>query len=147
MPVIVVGADTPLGTVIVDHLLAPDREIRAFVTDPAAGSELRRRGVKVALGDLSDSSHVEGACLACFSAVLVMAAATDGRELAFASTAQGVLEGWAGAVRSTVRRVLWVGDAVPPATDVAETALVRVGGRDLSDVAREVAALDDAAEI
>jgi putative NADH-flavin reductase len=147
MPVIVVGADTPLGTVIVDHLVAPDREIRAFVTDPAAGSELRRRGVKVAVGDLSDSSHVEGACLACYSAVLVMDATTDGRELAFASASESVLEGWAGAVRSSVRRVLWVGDADPPATGVAETAVVRVAGRDPAEVAREVAALDDAAEL
>ena len=84
MPVIVVGADTPVGLSIVSALIEPDREVRAFVTDPDVSASLKAQGVKVALGDVSDPSHVGGACLNCFSAVLVTEAARDDRERAFA---------------------------------------------------------------
>ncbi|MFO7549639.1 MAG: NAD(P)H-binding protein [Acidimicrobiia bacterium] len=148
MPVIVVGADTRLGVAIVEQVLAPDREVRVFVTDPGVASDLRGRGVKVAIGDLSDPSHLEGACLGCFSAILVTPAATDGRELAFASDPGSVIAGWAAAVtEASVRRVIWVGDADPPDTGVPEIAVVRIAGRGLPEVATEVASLDEAAEI
>ena len=71
MPVIVVGADTSKGRAVVEELVAPGREVRAFVSDPGAGAELRELGVKVALGDVSDDSHVQGACMNCFTAVLI----------------------------------------------------------------------------
>jgi uncharacterized protein YbjT (DUF2867 family) len=86
MPVIVVGADTSQGRAVVEGLLEPGREVRAFVSDPDAGAELRELGVKVALGDVSDDSHVQGACTNCFTAVLVTEAARDGRERSFASS-------------------------------------------------------------
>lgn len=148
MPVIVVGADSPVGMAVIDAVLEPDREIRAFVSDPSAAGRLKERGVKVALGDLSDGSHVSGACLNVFSAVLVGEAATDGREMAFAKNPAGVLEAWASAVsEASVQRVIWVLDHEPPPTRSPEIAVVSVDGRSLDEVAAEVADLDDAARI
>ena len=69
MPVMVVGADTPVGEVIIGELVDPDREVRAFVSDPSCGVRFKEAGVKVALGDVSDTSHVSSACLRCHTAV------------------------------------------------------------------------------
>lgn len=99
----------------------------------------------MALGDVSDDSHVEGASLRCFSAVLVAEAAEDGRELSFAGTADEVISGWGDAMmRSGVKRVIWVTDRTPPSIDVNEVAIVDAGH---PDVAVQVAELDDAQEI
>lgn len=143
MPVIVVGADTPTGRAIVEALIQPDREVRAFVSDTAAAEELKRMGVKVALGDVSDPSHVGSACTSCFSAVLVTEAATDDRERSFARTADAVLDGWVEAVSDArVTRVIWVGEGAR-----------RVGAESTSvplsqpDIPSTVVALDDAAKI
>ena len=147
MPVIVVGADTPVGLSIVSALIEPDREVRAFVTDPDVSASLKAQGVKVALGDVSDPSHVGGACLNCFSAVLVTEAARDDRERAFAPDRQAVLDGWAEAAREAdVTRVIWVdslGDLT--STGIEQTAVVRPA--EVDDVAAEVVRLDDAAAI
>lgn len=140
MPVIVVGADTPVGAAIIDALVEPDREVRAFVTAPERAGELRRKGVKVATGDVSDVSHVEAASLNCFSAVLIADAAGDERDRSFAATPEAVLEGWAVAVRR-VSRVIWVGIDAPPATGVDEVAVVS-GGPSPDGTARRVAELD-----
>ena len=147
MPVIVVGADTPVGLSIVTALVEPDREVRAFVTDAEVGVSLKAQGVKVALGDVSDPSHVGGACLNCFSAVLVTEAARDQRERAFADDPQTVLEGWTEAAReAAVTRVIWVDSTgeLPP-TGIAETAVVRLG--EVDDIAAEVVRLDDVAAL
>lgn len=141
MPVIVVGADTPVGAQIVERLAGSDREVRAFVTDPGTGAVWRQRGVKVAVGDVSDDSHVSGACLNCFSAVLVMEAAIDDRERAFAADPEAVLAAWAEAATAAgVRRLIWVGDRSPPPTPGPEVAVVRPERPDLVD---EVYRLDD----
>lgn len=145
MPVIVVGADTGPGRAILDRLDHPEREIRAFVTSENAASELKERGVKVALGDVSDESHVEGAALRCFSAVLVTEAAEDDRERSFAATGAEVMAGWARAVeRSNVRRVIWVTSSDPPEVSVGEVAAVDPADPELVE---KVAALDDAQTI
>ncbi len=125
MPVIVVGADTPVGSAIIDALIEPDREVRAFVSSVDAAEQLKARGIKVALGDVSDASHVEAACLNCFSAVLVGEAAVDDRERSFATGQKPVLAGWAAAVQR-VQRVIWVGVDDPPATGVDEVASVPI---------------------
>lgn len=143
MPVIVVGADTPLGASIVSGLVAPGREVRAFVSDESAASELRSLGVKVALGDISDESHIEGAATRCFSAVLVVDAATDSRVRAFAKTTRDVLNAWAAAV-TKVTRVIWVTDGEVP--DVKATQVGVVDPAD-PDVVAKVVSMDDAAEI
>jgi putative NADH-flavin reductase len=143
MPVIVVGADTPTGRAIVSALVQPDREVRAFVSDPTVAEELKRVGVKVALGDVSDPSHVAGACIRCFSAVLVAEAATDDRERSFARTADAVLDGWVEAVSDAqVTRVIWVGEGARSVR--AESAVVPLSE---SDIPATVVALDDAATI
>jgi uncharacterized protein YbjT (DUF2867 family) len=147
MPVIVVGADTRLGASILDALIEPDREVRAFVTDPDDGIRLKSMGVKVAFGDVSDPSHVGGACLNCFSVVFVTEAAEDDRDRAFATDREAVLRGWAEAAReASVTRVIWV-DSVGelPDTGIHETAIVNPSS--VEDVAGEVARLDGAASL
>src|SRR3970040_1949209 len=42
MPVIVVGADTEQGRAVIEGLIEPGREVRAFVTDVDAAAELRQ---------------------------------------------------------------------------------------------------------
>lgn len=134
MPVMVVGADTEPGQRIIHRFLDNEREVRAFVSDPDVADELRRRGAKVALGDVSDDSHLAGACLNCFSVVLVGDAATDGRERSFASRPDGVLAAWARAVESAaVTRVIWVGDVDTPEVAIAEVASVRPDEPDLAE--------------
>lgn len=147
MPVIIVGADTPLGQRLIEVFVDPEREVRAFVSDATRGVELKRRGVKVATGDVSDASHIAAACTRVFTAILVTEAARDGRELSFASDYRTVLESWARAVaEAPVRRVIWMGETDPPPTGVAEVAVV---SPDL-DVERQVGlavSLDDADQI
>ena len=147
MPVIVVGADTAVGSSIIDALTEPDREVRAFVTDVDESIRLKAKGVKVALGDVSDPSHVGGACLNCFTAVLITEAAEDGRERAFARDRLTVLEGWAEAAReAAVTRVIWVdADGRLPMTGIDQTAVVDPTSSE--DVAADVVRLDDAATI
>jgi len=148
MPVIVVGADTRLGGAILDRLRSRQGEVRAFVSDPAVAERLRSDGgVKVALGDVSDGSHLGGAATGCFSAVLVTEAATDSRKRSFASKPDDVWTQWAGAVRDAeVSRVIWVGDIGPDVAG-AEVAAVPTDDRSPTDIADEVARLDEAAHI
>ena len=78
MPVIVIGADTPVGDTIVEAVSRSAAEVRAFISDDRRADDLKTMNVKVALGDISDSSHLEAAALNCFCAILVVEAATDG---------------------------------------------------------------------
>jgi putative NADH-flavin reductase len=130
MPVIVIGADTDLGKRIIDALLGRDGEVRAFVTDPDAADRLRAQGVKVAVGDVSDGSHVAVAALNCHSAVLDPEAGRDGRERSFATTPEALAAAWADALADAgVRRAIWLGESVPApvAAAVAESAAVTRG--------------------
>ncbi len=142
MPVIVVGADTPDGRRLVEALIEPGREVRAFVSDPSVGSDLKALGAKVAVGDVSDDSHIEGASTRCFSAVLVTEAARDDRERSFASDEAQVLTGWVKAVEaSEVQRVIWVSAEEPPPAQVPEVAVVSPAD---SELLQKVVDLDDA---
>lgn len=141
---IVVGADTPTGRRILDGL-SREGEVRAFVTAPEDAERWRGTGVKVALGDVSDDSHVEMASHGCYSAVLVMEAASDDRVRSFAPDPRAVLEGWARAVTTAhVQRVIWVGTETPPQTDAPEVAFVDPDDGRLAD---RVAELDRAQSI
>ena len=150
MPVIIVGADTPVGDAIVDALLPNAVEVRTFITDENRTDEFKRRGTKVATGDVSDASHIEGAATRCFCAILIVVAATDGRERSFATDAAEVTKGWAEAIRASgVQRAIWVGPAdllegLPPSVDEVTTVEV---GNDLTAVAAEVASLEEAAQL
>jgi len=142
MPVIVVGADTARGRAVTEGLMEPGREVRAFVSDAGVAAELKELGVKVAVGDVSDDSHVQGCCTNCFTAVLVTEAASDGRERAFASSEGQILRGWAEAVAAAaVTRVIWVHDGETPPVRATEVRTVSPGHPRLVD---EVVALDDA---
>jgi uncharacterized protein YbjT (DUF2867 family) len=153
MPMLVVGADTSVGDAIVERALTRDGQVRAFVSDDAAGARLRARSVKVALGDVSDSSHVGSAALGCFSVALVAEAALDGRDMAFASDPDAVIASWIRAVvESEVTRVVLVAPGPHPTTqaDLAaapESAVVDTTGLEPEEVAERVLAIDDAAAI
>jgi uncharacterized protein YbjT (DUF2867 family) len=152
MPVIVIGADTAVGRAVVAALAPEAAELRAFVSDPAAADALKARGAKVAVGDVSDGSHVAGAAHETFCAVLIGEAATDGRERAFADTVEGVLGAWAAALSEAgTTRAIWVGDRVEAvellSAAVAEFADVSSAARSPDDVAREAAALESARTI
>ena len=144
MPVIVIGGDTPLGAAVLKTLISRDGDIRAFVTDPGMGPLLREAGVRVAIGDVSDGSHVAAAAGGCFSAVLITGAADDCRERSFADDPDEVLEAWAAAiVVAGVRRAIWVGSRPEGVVETPETALIEVEGRSPSDIAVEISDLDD----
>lgn len=142
MPLLVVGADHAIGEAIVRQTVAPDREVRAFVTDPVRAAELKSLGAKVAIGDLSDEGHIAAAATRCFAIAFVLDAIVDGRELSFAD-AKAVPGAWAAAARAAgVRRVIWVG-AEGPEVGISEVATVAVADRPPTDIAAEVAELDD----
>ena len=147
---IVIGADTAVGAAAVEAIVPAAAEVRAFISDPRRADDLKAQGVKVALGDVSDFSHVEAAALNCFCAVLVTQAAMDGRERAFAVTRQEVWEGWATAIRNAgLQRTIWVSSddfspQLPASTPEVATVLVRGS---TEDAAREIAELEDAQDL
>lgn len=148
---IVIGADTPAGAVVIDELLPREGEVRAFVSDIATGLALKERQVKVAIGDVSDGSHVGGAALNVFCAVVIAEAAVDDRERSFAADPASVVAAWAeGLSDAAVARVVIVDHP-----DVPITALERVapehavvsGDLDSPTIATEVQRLEGAASI
>lgn len=151
MPVIVIGADTPLGLATMEELLPRSSEVRAFVTSPEVAGALRARGVKVALGDVSDGSHVGGAALNAYCAVLIAEAAADSRERAFAETPESVISTWVDGLNdAAISRAIFVGDRPEPATLAglrAELAIVTTEERSAAQVAAEVSRLEDAVEL
>jgi len=154
MPVIVVGADTVHGAAITRALDGRAGERRAFVSDALAADGLRERGWKVAIGDVSDASHVGAAALGAFSLVLVPEAAFDGRERSFARSPAATIQSWAEAAADAgVTRVIWLEDPRVAGADagfrsrVGEVAVVATEHRDPSEIATDVARFDDAVDI
>lgn len=147
MPVMIIGADTPLGEAILSGMTDRSGEVRAFVSDPEFGERYKTAGVKVATGDVSDASHVEAACTNVHTAVLVTEAARDGRERSFADTPDAVVSAWADAVGSAqVKRVVWVDPGEPPATSITEEAIVDAN-LDVAILVTRVVELDEAESI
>ena len=94
MPVIVIGADTELGHAVVAALEPASGEIRVLASD--ADQVRRYRGVaKVAVGDLSDGTHVGGAAIGAFCAIVVATSAHDDRERHFAPDPEALFAQWA----------------------------------------------------
>lgn len=151
MPVIVIGADTPLGEQIARSMLPRDGEVRAFVTDPTVGAALKDLGMKVATGDVSDGSHIGGAARNSFCAVLLAAAAADGRDRAFAATPAEVVAAWAeGVAEARVSRIIWVGEEPTPdaiSALPAQHAAVSPQGHSTAETVAEVRRLEEAARI
>lgn len=151
MPVIVIGADTPIGASIIDALLPRDGEVRAFVTDAATGLALKDRGAKVAIGDVSDGSHVGGAALNAFCAVVVGEAAVDDRERSFAADPAAVVAAWAeGLADAAVARVIAVDHRdvpIGPLERVAREYAVVAGDLGSTEIAARVQLLEAALTI
>ncbi len=151
MPVLVVGADTVPGEAVIRALGGRHGEIRAFVTDPGAGLELKKQGIKVATGDVSDASHVSGAATSVFSAVLVSHATGDARERSFADSPVEVARAWAEALRDAgVRRIIWLGPrslAVAAGLDSCAPEFAAVETDNPDAAAREAAELDERASL
>ena len=153
MPVVVIGADTPVGAAIVAALRPASGEIRVFVTDPDTG-DAYRNATKVAVGDLSDGSHVGGAAMGAFCAIAIIAAASDTRERHFAGDPPAVLAQWADGLSDPgVSRVIAVGRAAdspepnPLERITHQYRFVDTADRDVADVAAEIAALEAAASL
>lgn len=109
MPVIVIGADTPLGHQVVRTLEPASGEIRIFASDADAVGEYRSFA-KVAVGDISDGTHVGGAAIGAFCAIVIAATAHDERERFFAATTDELYRQWAdGLADAGISRVIVVG--------------------------------------
>ncbi len=152
MPVIVIGADTVSGGAVAPALTHREGEVRAFVTDLESAGPLRRLGIKVAVGDVSDSSHIDGAARRAFVAVLIAECGTDDRERAFAASAEALSAAWAeGLAGAGVHRLIWVGPGSElPGTLAAATpewAVVNTQGRSPNEIAAEVGRLDNLASL
>ncbi len=131
---------------VVDALLPRRGEVRAFVSDPTEAAALKERGVKVAVGDVSDGSHIGGAATRAFCAVAVVTAAADDRERWFAGDPQSVLDAWGeGLIDAGVARIIVVDDPGVEATlaPAGVVEVVSVGG-DLpaAEIAAEVRRLE-----
>lgn len=129
-------------------LSSRDGEVRAFVSDGDTGIRLKNLRVKVAMGDVSDASHVGAAAIGCFSIVAISEAAVDSRERAFASSAQEVVEAWSQAIaHASPQRVIWVQhpDTPAPLLQSPEVLVVAADGMNLVDLAERVALAEDAA--
>lgn len=150
MPLIVIGADTPQGEAIVEAASARGGEIRAFVTDPDKATLMRSRGLKVAMGDISDASHVGGAAIGAFCAVLISTAATDARERSFSTDPDATVTSWIDeVVRAGVNRIILVADSPLPRAAAAvhgapESAIIEATSLEVSEVADRVISLDSA---
>jgi uncharacterized protein YbjT (DUF2867 family) len=77
MPVVVTGAERPLGRAVVLELLASGGEVRATVRSRAAVGALRAAGVRVAVSDLGDPLRL-GAVLEGAHTVLHLDRGPDG---------------------------------------------------------------------
>ena len=150
MPVIVIGADTALGEYAIDELSRHNRDIRAFVSDPTVGAGLRNRGIRVAVGDVSDGSHLGGAAAGCFSAILVPEAAFDGRLRSFADSPAATVTIWASAVdEASVQRLILLEDGrIPDASErfagvEAEIVVIPTERRSPTDIAIDVSKADN----
>ena len=145
MPVIVVGGDSKIGRGIVHYLAERPGEVRVFVSSAEAATTLRSRGVKIAVGDLSDESHVGAAATGAYCAVLITEAAYDGRTFAFAEP-DGVVEGWLRAVgEAGVTRVIVVGTPrIPVSVATSEMRVLATDDMTTEAITHAVAALDEA---
>ncbi len=151
MPVIVIGADTKLGHAIVPALRPASGEIRLFASDEDAVAAYRPF-TKVAVGDISDGTHVGGAAIGAFCAVVIAEAAHDERERFFASTPDELFAQWAdGLEEAGISRVIVVGEAgeLPDPIRLdrigAEYVLIDTTDKDPATIATEVSAAEDAA--
>lgn len=110
MPVLVIGADTEFGRQIVPALRSTAAELRIYASDPDAVAPYRDFA-KVAVGDISDGTHVGGAATGAFCAIVIAAAAHDDRERSFAADTDSLFAQWAdGLADAGVDRIIVVAE-------------------------------------
>jgi nucleoside-diphosphate-sugar epimerase len=150
MPVIVIGADTQIGHAIVPALRPASGELRLFASDPDAVAAYRPFA-KVAVGDISDGSHVGAAAIGAFCAIVIAAAAHDDRERYFAAGPDELFAQWAdGLADAGVTRIIVVGnpDEIPRPNPLEATSSdyhhADTRNRNLEDIATVVAQLESA---
>lgn len=153
MPVLVVGADTELGHAIVPALQPASGEIRLFASDPEAVAGYRDFA-KVAVGDVSDGTHVGGAAIGAFCAIVITAAARDERERHFVHSTDELFQQWAdGLADAGISRVIVVGnrDDLPDRVHLdaidAEYWLIDTTGLTMAEVIAAVVTAESAARL
>ncbi len=151
MPVIVIGADTELGHAVIPALQPASGEIRLFASDADAVARYRAIA-KIAIGDVSDGSHVGGAAIGAFCAIAITGAAFDDRERHFASNAAELFAQWAdGLADAGIGRIILVGQNPPienPLRQIgAEYVAVDTTGRTVAEVVAKVTTAEAAAEL
>lgn len=150
MPVIIIGADTELGHALIPTLRPGAAELRLFASDADAVAEYRDFA-KVAVGDISDGTHVGGAAIGAFCAIIIAAAAHDERERYFAPEPEPLFAQWAdGLGDAGVARVIVVGSGDElPSPDPLRSIVddyhhIETTGRNLTEVVAAVAAVEAA---
>ena len=150
MPVVVIGADTELGNAIIPALGPVASELRLFVSDGNAAAMYRSQ-FKVAVGDISDGTHVGGAAIGAFCAIVIAAAAHDDRERHFAANVMELFAQWAdGLADAGIQRVIVVGDADElPNPDPLQEVVddyhhIAPSGRDISEIVAAVLGIEAA---
>jgi hypothetical protein len=153
MPVLVIGADTELGHAIVPALQPASGEIRVFASDADAVADYRSFA-KVAVGDVSDGTHVGGAAIGAFCAIVIAAAAHDERERHFADSTEELFAQWADGLRDAgISRVIVVGnrDGLPDRVHLdaigAEYSMIDTTDLAMADIVASVAAAESAARL
>lgn len=152
MPVLIVGADTPIGSALTAALASRDGEVRCFVSDPRTVTELKNHSAKVAVGDVSDGSHVGAAGLNCFSLIFITEAAFDGRERSFGDNPQTVFDQWQEAIEmSGARRVIWLEEERSIGSGASiratEIAVVTTADQSTRQLVERLVALDEVADL
>lgn len=117
MPVVVTGADTPLGRAAVEAFSAAGVGVRATVRDRGAAAELAGLGVLAAVSDCSDPQRLGGVLEDAHTVVHLDPAPLEH----LLDAAEG----------TAVRRVVLVGapGAAPPPCPPYDVVLVRAGPR------------------
>lgn len=149
MPVIVVGADTEIGHAIVPMLRPASGEIRLFASDADAVARYRDFA-KIAIGDISDGTHVGGAAIGAFCAIVITTAAHDERERHFAASPNELFAQWAdGLADAGVSRVIVVGPLPPDSGPLSQVCADYIDvdsvGKSLHEVAATVATAESIA--
>ena len=109
MPVVVTGADTPLGERVIDALCGAGLDLRATVEDRALVPDLVARGVKTAVSDLVDTERF-GAVLEDAHTVIHLRGADASQVL------DGIDDVLAAAPDSGVRRIVTIAGLAGPSS-------------------------------
>jgi uncharacterized protein YbjT (DUF2867 family) len=124
MPVVVTGADSPVGRAVVPLLRERGSEVRATVRDPGDADHLRSLGAKVAVDALSDADTLravlDDAHTVCHLSEGLFPTAGESYEEAILESTRSLIET---ARKARVRRVLLV--SYPGASSISNNDFLR----------------------